>query len=412
MREVELLHKFLSKSLPNMHKTRINSLICGVENALNGSKLTLTGLGRACLDNTQVKNKIKRMDRLLGNNKLYTEINDIYSAIAHMLIGNKKHPIIIIDWASVDNRDKFHVLKASIAYEGRAITILDQIELQDRSNKKRTKKKKGERNSHDVFIETLAKILPQNCQPILVADAAFSASWYKRIEAINWYWVGRLRGKVKIKDPVLADENKENWLPCSQFWHLATKTPKSLGEHTIAKQNPFDCNLFIYKKPKVGRVRKNKDGSIKKRNKDHDYEKSAREPWLLATNLPKRHTLAKKVVEIYSQRMQIEEIFRDTKSPHYGLGIRLTLSNKKERVAVLMLISSLALLILGALGKAAYELKLHVKFQANTIKHRKVLSLWYLGHQILKHMKNKIPIEAFRTAFTNFLNGMQCYEML
>ena len=53
------------------------------------------------------------MDRLIGNNALHQEINDIYGAIASLIIGNKKHPVIIVDWANIDNRDKFQVLKAT-----------------------------------------------------------------------------------------------------------------------------------------------------------------------------------------------------------------------------------------------------------------------------------------------------------
>ena len=82
--------------------------------------------------------------------------------------------------------------------------------------------------------------------------------------------------------------------------------------------------------------------------------------------------------------MQIEEVFRDIKDYQYGVGIRATLSNSKERVAVLLLIGALALLIFGILGRAAYELGFHVQFQANTIKNRRVLSYWYLGKQIYK----------------------------
>lgn len=401
MREVELLHKFLTKSLPDIHVSRLKSLVCGVENALNGSKLTLTGLGRACEDDTQVKNKIKRMDRLLGNEQLHSEILDFYEAMTHLIIGNKKNPIIVVDWATLDNRNKFHVLKASVAYEGRAVTILDQVEYRDRP-------KKEKHNSHDEFIDNLEKILPNGCEPIIVADAAFTAKWFKRIAAKGWYWVGRLRGCIKIN----SEKEPANWLSCGDFFYLSTNTPKHLGEYTIARNNPLKCELFIYKKLPQGRIKKNKDGSKAKPDSREDHARAAKEPWLLASNLPRSYFRTKRVIKIYKTRMQIEETFRDTKCPHYGLGIRLTLSNTKERVSILTLISALTLLVLGILGKAGYELNLHRQFQANTVKTRKVLSLWYLGRQILQHMRNKIPMKSLEKSFVNFLDGMLCYEML
>lgn len=398
MREIRLLHNFLAKSLPEIHSSRLKSLVCGIENALNGSKVTLTGLGRSCLDSSKVKSKIKRMDRLLGNKKLHAEMIDIYKVIANLVIGNKKHPVITVDWASLDGRDKFHVLKASVAYEGRAITVFDQVEYKNRPKKKKN-------NSHDQFINNLEKILPKDCQPIIVADAAFSAKWFKRIEAKNWYWVGRLRGLVKIY-------NNDKWLSCKDFFALATIIPKYLGEYTIARKNPLKCQLFIYKKPNQNRIKKNKNGTKAKSSPRQDHAKAAKEPWLLASNLPRSYSINKRVVKIYSYRMQIEETFRDTKSPHYGLGLSLTLSNHKERVSILALISALALLILGVLGKAAYELNLHRQFQANTVKHRKVLSLWYLGRQILIHMRERIPIKSLYKGLINFLDGIICYEAL
>ncbi len=41
---------------------------------------------------------------------------------------------------------------------------------------------------------------------------------------------------------------------------------------------------------------------------------------MLVSNLPDRSTLANEVVTIYRQGMQIEEGFRDVKSPLFGLG--------------------------------------------------------------------------------------------
>jgi hypothetical protein len=400
MHEIKVLHNYLSKSLPEIHTARLSSLVCGVKNALNANQLTLTSLGRSCNDNTQVKNKIKRMDRLLGNKMLHKEIIEFYKVISRRIICNKKHPIITVDWASIDNRNKFHVLKASIAYEGRSITLLDQIEY-------RTRPKKQGNNSHDQFIDNLHKILPEGCQPIIIGDAAFSAKWFKRVEAKGWYWVGRLRGKVKIYDK----ENKV-WKACKEMFCLAGKQVKELGGYEIAKHNKLNCQLFIAKQVKKGRVRKNIDGSRKKVQPSQDFSKLAKEPWLLASNLPNTYNRANKVINSYKKRMQIEEVFRDIKSSNYGLGIRYTLSETKERVAVLMLIGALALLILGILGKAAYNEGIYKQFQANTIRNRKVLSCWYLGRQVYLHMSDKIPISMFQEAFNVIIEGVLTYEML
>lgn len=401
MNAIQLLHNTLKKSCPNIHSTRLSSLMSSVGSLMEGRRLTLTSLGRSSAGPTQVKNKIKRVDRLLGNHHLHNELIDCYKALAHLLIGNKLHPIIAVDWATVDERNKFHVLKASLAYQGRAITIYDQVEYKDRPQKEFN-------NSHDQFIETLAKILPPNCQPILVTDAAFIAKWFKRIEAKGWYWVGRLRGQVKMR----CDSASSSWETCQTLFTKATHIPKGLGEYILAKKNPLKCNLYLFQGKKKGRKRKNKDGTIKKTCLKQDYARGANEPWLLASNLPDLSTTAKKVVACYKTRMQIEETFRDIKDYRYGIGIRATLSNSKERVAVLLLIAALALLVFGILGRLAYETGESRVFQANTIKNRRVLSYWYMGQQIYQHMGPIWPKSLLNKIIVIMITEIPTYEIL
>ena len=399
MHATQLLHKSFKKSCPKIHDTRLNSLFSAVDNLLLGRRLTLTSLGRSAPGESQVKNKIKKVDRLLGNHHIHMELIDCYSAMAHKLIANKLHPIIIVDWATVDNRDKFHVLKATLAYEGRGITIYDQVEYKDRPSKQSN-------NSHDQFIDTLFKILPPNCKPIIVTDAAFIAKWFKRIEAHGGYWVGRVRGLVKMRKP-----DEQTWQTCQAMFTKATVQPTSLGEYILSKKNPLPCQLYIYKEPKKGRTRKNRDGSIKKSTAKEDHQRSANEPWLLASNLPKSFNVAKKVVSCYKKRMQIEETFRDIKDPRYGFGIRATLSNCKKRVAVLLLIAAITLLVFGILGHMAYASGVYKHFQANTIRNRRVLSFWYLGQQVYEHIKPTLTAKDTHYAFKTILGGIHDYKM-
>lgn len=400
MHALQLLHTIVQKSCPKMHRTRLAALITSVNSLLLGRRLTLTALGRSTEGPIQVKNKIKFIDRLLGNRHLHREIMDCYKALASTLIGHQLHPIILVDWSTVDNRNQFHVLKASLAYEGRAITIYDQVEYRHRP-------RKALNNSHDRFVENLSQILPAHCQPIIVTDAGFMAQWFKRIEAKGWYWVGRVRGLVKIQAL-----HSKTWQSPEHFFRKAAGVPVCLGEYIMAKKNPLECVLYLHKDPKKGRARKNKNGSLKKADVNHDYARSYKEPWLLASNLPRTFNVAKKVVALYKKRMQIEETFRDLKDYHYGMGVRATLSNTKERIAVLLLIAALGLFTLGLIGKAGYDHGLHRQFQANTVRDRRVLSFWYLGQQMYAHLKTILPLFNPKKALAAFLQGIPTYEML
>ena len=84
-----------------MHAYRRKSLLYAVESSLNNQRLTLTSLGRSGSGTLTVKNKIKKIDRLLGNMSLHKEINLIYKEIAKKFIGDELHPIILVDWSAV-----------------------------------------------------------------------------------------------------------------------------------------------------------------------------------------------------------------------------------------------------------------------------------------------------------------------
>lgn len=80
------------------------------------------------------------------------------------------------------------------------------------------------------------------------------------------------------------------------------------------------------------------------------------------------------------------------KDERYGLGLDLALSRTKARYTVRLLVAALAVFITWLFGKVAHQRKLHMRYQANTIAHRQVLSFVYLGVRIAR----KSPISISR----------------
>ena len=329
----------------------------------------------------------------------HEEIDLIQQKIASTIIGNNIHPIILVDWSAIDERDQFQVLKASVAYQGRAITILDHVELKYRA-------KTVKNNSLDRFLQRLKNIVPNNCKPIIVTDAGFSANWFKRINRLNWYFVGRVRGVSQMRK-----QGEKDWKTCHEMHVLVKNTPIFLGNYELSKKKPMHCQLFIYKKSSIGRIRKTKVGTKMARHLSHDYGRTEKEPWLLASNLSTTQNITKQVINSYKSRMQIEETFRDLKNSCYGLGLIKTLTGSQKRIEVLMLISNLTLFILGIIGKAGYNLGLNSHFQANTITKRKVLSLWFLGRQIYHHKNYKIRIKTLMKWLKSIIGGILCCQI-
>lgn len=90
-------------------------------------------------------------------------------------------------------------------------------------------------------------------------------------------------------------------------------------------------------------------------------------------------------MKLYSRRMQIEQNFRDEKSGRYGFGLREGRNNSAERLEVLALIATLASIVMWLSGYGLENRGIHLKYQANTIRHRRVISLLTLAENVLRH---------------------------
>jgi hypothetical protein len=81
--------------------------------------------------------------------------------------------------------------------------------------------------------------------------------------------------------------------------------------------------------------------------------------------------------------MQIEETFRDLKSHRQGFGLRYARCRCARRLEQLLLIGALATLTLWLVGLHAVATNQVRNFQANTVRARRVLSIPFVGQQLL-----------------------------
>ena len=165
MQAGQVLDRLLRKICPDMHKLRRTALFVNVMAALHGAVLTVTHLGRAISSDAKEKHCIKRADRLLSNRRLQRERLDAYSALTRQLIGSKQRPVLLVDWSDMDECKRHFLLRASVPVEGRALTVYEEVHTL------RTKEKP---KTHQRFLQTLQKMLPPDCRPIVVSDAGVS----------------------------------------------------------------------------------------------------------------------------------------------------------------------------------------------------------------------------------------------
>jgi hypothetical protein len=384
MQVVSFLHKFVSPALPNMHKTRLNALIDTTGSLLNESQLTLTDLGRHMRGTAKVKHKIKRVDRLLSNKILHVERFDIYQALINRIFAHLTEALIIVDWSGCCSQERW-ILQASLVASGRSIPIYREIHpLKLISNL----------NIEKQFLDRLHKMIPKTINVIILTDAGFRLPFLKYVRSYGWDFVARIRA------PLQFSFNEINWQKIKEYNGKIAHSPTYLGKAFLGKQQHYSVELFGYQGQLKGRkMYRKKYHANMYPDKNIKYGRSHREPWVIATSLLGGEAIAQRVINIYKKRMQIEQNFRDEKNPRWGFGLRMSRTENIQRLEILLLISFIATVILWLIGNLAESKNMHRDFQANSYRHKRVLSVFSLGIQIIRQLPSLFSVQSIKPTF-------------
>jgi hypothetical protein len=370
MQQMALLHKEFEKELPFVHKKRLSCLMQTCNTAANNNKLFLTGLGRKDPSQTKTCSNIEKVNRLLGNKHLHLERQAFYQSMASRLIPSWMSPWIQVDWSCINPTTNLYLLRASISVSGRSIVVHEECH---------PKTKENNHAVHKQFLKNLKAILPSCASPVIVTDAGFRAPWFMAVRQMGWDFVGRVRNTNLV-----LMEGTEIWQLSSGFFEQATGKPTHLGRSLLTEKEQVSVHMVLYKGRSKNRHKRNLNKQICATGKSKRHAKAAKEPWLLVTSLNQAQNNPNHIVNIYRQRMRIEENFRDSKCPHYGLGLKNSLTRSPERMNILLLIAAIATfaawlagLIITVTGKAS-------DFQAHSAKFTRSLSLVYLGREAIK----------------------------
>ncbi|MET6758300.1 IS4 family transposase [Pseudoalteromonas sp. NCIMB_1079] len=383
MPETSVCHKYFKHALAPFNNARVKTLLSCSNALISGNKLTLTEIGRNLSGAVDVKHKIKRVDRFLKNTHLYNERVAIYEALAHPIIDSLPMLAIAVDWSGACGHD-YHLLRASLLVDGRSIVIYNMIVEQKDFDSPAT---------NSLFLDEFYEVLGRHPSVYIVTDGGFLTPWYSKVRELGWHMIGRLRGSMKCK---LAMQSQ--WHTLKQLRAGASDIPKALGQARLTQSSPAACDAFLHvyhgkNKGRKGKSRFTKDTKM--------YQNLAKEPWLLATS--DNTMTSKRVVGLYSKRMQIEQNFRDDKSLRYGFSWRFSKSTGINRIGILCLIATIASTALWFIGCEAEKRKWHIKFQANSVKNRRVLSFLTLAKQVIKLCKRRITQSYIEKSLKNFI---------
>lgn len=386
-------HKILFNTLPWIHAARINALHECLLAAIDSHRLSVTGIGRSINSAAKEKHCIKRADRLLSNHHLWAEREGIYHTMTRLMVGNIQRPVILVDWSDLDPHKRHFLIRAAVALEGRSHTLYEEVHTVETKEKPAT---------HKSFMRKLKSMLHPDCRPIVVTDGGFKVPWFKLILGLGWDYVGRVRGRTMLRKNEAC-----NWDYIKNLYPMASTTPKHIGHREITRSNPLNTHLVLYKGKPKGRHRLNRAGERTYCKHSEVHSEREKEPWLLATSLPVTSSLAKRVVKVYSARMQIEEAFRDIKSYRYGSGLELNLTRDQHRLQTLMLIGMLTTLVLWLLGTVVIMSGEARYYQANTEKKRRVLSALFLGLRVSGDIRVTISDSQLTSAYDRLVSQMR-----
>lgn len=377
-----MLADFLEVVTPkSFHKHLFNSLTASLQSLLTNGQCTVTAIGRGIDSDASERHCIKRADRLLSHATMQQAVPEFYTAMTGALVKGKQ-PLILVDWSNADKELRHFILRASLAVEGRAMTLLQMVTTQSDYNCPHV---------HKAFLTRLKAMLPARCRPVIVTDAGFKVPWFKEVSALGWHFIGRVRGKVSLRLP-----GQTEFISVAKVYRKARQKPMILGEIALSQSQEYACRAVL----------SSKGWKLKKSDKNLPFK----EPWLLVSTLAYCFNYAKKINKLYSARMQIEEAFRDQKSQTYGLGSTAHRTRKKGRLEVLLLLAALANWLHYMIGLAVELAGKHRSFQANSLKDRRVLSFNYLGKRLCRLVRIRISGEEIQAAVRQILDWARLWD--
>lgn len=330
MRASEVLQRCLSPVFASMHASRLRTVLLAVDALIQGRRLVLIDLARSWPGAQRIRAPLKRLDRLLGNERLHADREAMYGAMARSLLRDPQ-PLILVDWCRLQGHGRWHLLRAAVPVGGRSVTVLDMVFPQ---------RLQGSPQAERRFLKCLHALVPAGARPILITDAGYRAPWCRAVTAMGWHWITRVRNRTQVK-PSTAPDRADQWLPSKALYQLVIGAPRNLGLFDVVQSRPLTARLILHARVPRGRHHRRLNGQRARCKSSLSAARREREPWILACS-PGLEITAAQAVQCYARRMQIELAFRDLKSHRYGHAYEDSLTRKPKRIEVLLLLHALA----------------------------------------------------------------------
>jgi hypothetical protein len=230
----------------------------------------LTAMGRAAGSLLDAKHNIKRVDRLLGNPKVASELSGVYAATIEMLeLGT--HPIVLVDWTHLDQT--FSALVGAIPVDGRSIPILATVHRDAKAGNSRAER---------AWLDALAKVLPAGTRPILVTDAGYKSPWVREVTRRGWHFVTRLSGHVTF-----VEQPKQPRQRVGSLYTRAGAELTDFGACQVTKKVKFPQRIVMAPQFRRNPNSKSTPRRYEQRGRSHKQTRvRAQQPWVWGSMSP------------------------------------------------------------------------------------------------------------------------------
>ena len=355
----KIVQGFVHKQLSLIHAARRELLCAAVSAVMGGHLLSLSRLARALMGESTQRAALKRVDRLMGNQRIAQEAQIVGAALLRTLCRGGQPLVIAVDWSAVCPGGAFVELRAALTWlgMGRGLTIYQRVYPES---------KLGNGRAERALLDTLHGWMPAGTEVIMVTDAGFRRPWFTHVERLGWSWIGRIRAGVCVS------RDRTHWEQASAWFAKATGQACRWSECWLTRRFRFACDMVLYRRCAVGGKRYGRAGHGSTPKARREAQASAKEPWLLAHSPQLRAYRAERIVAMYGRRMQIEENFRDSKSADLGMGLQISQSRSASRLHALLMIGTLAAFLLWHIGQLAEAEGWHRRFKVTTREAREV----------------------------------------
>jgi hypothetical protein len=331
----------------DMHARRVLSLSNATTGALRAGALGVhaIGLGLAEAESLNSKHAIKQVDRLLSNEGL--EVWKLFESWVPFVLAQRKEAIVALDWTDFDADGQSTIALNLVTEHGRATPLVWKT-----VNKSELKEN---RNAYeDQVIARCLEVAPRDLKLTLLADRGFAdQKLYDLLDRWGVSYVIRCRGSISVTSETGEMRPAKDWVSPNG------RAVRLRNARVTHKQSPVGAVVCV-------------------------HAAKMKEAWCLVTSDPVASATV--IIKLYGRRFTIEESFRDTKNPRFGLGLSHARLKSPERRDRMLLIGALAIALLTILGAAGESLGFERMMKANTVK-RRSYSLFRQG----LHYYNSIP---------------------